>query len=164
MQLQISLDAMFTRFKEIEEYLPSSEIVEISVRQHQISICLKTNDMIYASDILSLTHDVLVVPQTTSIVFSEDYLYILIEEVPELINDSSKFADFVHVIRYMAEHICTCPALEYKISRHYIKCFLDKPGIKLTEIQKMEQLFGEECTLELSVGRPYALFINTNFE
>lgn len=164
MKLQISLDSMFGIFKEIEEYVPKSNLIEISVRQHRISLYLRNDDIIYLSDVLNLCHDVLVNPEDTIITPDEKGFYILIEEIPDEVNQSSKFKELVQVIRYMAEHICQCPALEYVISSHYIKCFLDKPGIKLSEIQKMEELFGEECTLELSAGRPYALFINTNFE
>lgn len=160
----IDLETMFGLYKEIEDYMPDSDLVEISVRQHQISLCLKNLDMIYLSDTLSLSHDTLVNPKNTYITINEKEYYIIIENIEDEVMPSSKFAKFVQVIRYMAEHICQCPALEFAISPYYIKCFLDKPGIKLAEIQKLEELFGEECSLELSVNRPYALFLNTNFD
>lgn len=155
---------MFTIFNSIQEYIPESNLIEISVKQHQISLCLDNQEVLYFSDVLSLCHDIMVNPQDTYITTHDRNFYIIIPNINDNLKDSSKFNDLIHVIEYMAEHICQCPALEYVISSNYIKCFLDKPGIKLSEVIKLEELFGEECTLELGANRPYALFVNINFE
>lgn len=159
---KIALDKMFSHFNDINSDLEYSNILEISVKQHQIAIWLDNPDkLFYLSDSLQLVHDVIVTPQTSYITTLNDNMYVIIEDIPDdFDNDSSKFNIFMKVIRYLADHVCTCPALEYVISDKYIKCYLDKPGLKLDDIRKIEELFGETCTLELTTNRPYALFIN----
>ncbi len=164
MKLNISLDSMFTMFNSIQEYIPESNLIEISVKQHQITLCLENKHILYFSDVLSLCHDVMVNPQDTYVTHHDKNFYIIIPNIDDNMKNSSKFDDFMKVIEYMAEHICQCPALEYVIYSNYIKCFLDKPGIKVADIVKLEELFNSECTLELGANRPYALFVNTTID
>lgn len=160
-QLQVDAEIMFDMFYKIQELIEFDTIVEISIKQHHITIQLKSPNMLYFSDVLSLSHDTLVTPQSSYVTNDNDIIYLMIEDIPDDIETiTSDFKIFVQVIRFLAENICQCPSLEYVISGQYIKFFLDKPGFKLEDLKKVEDLFGMECTLELAGPRPYILFIN----
>lgn len=161
MELQIDAEVMFDAFYRIQELIKSNTIAEISVKQHHITIKLKEQNVFYFSDVLSLTHDMMVTPISSYVTTNNDVIYLMIEDIPEKADTiKSDFKEFVQTIRYLAEHVCACPSLEFAISGQYIKFYLDKPGFKLSEIKKVEELFNSECTLELTVQRPYMLFIN----
>lgn len=165
MKLKIDLNTMFLMFNKINDMLGKNELLEISVKQHQITLSSKQSNVFYFSDILNLTHDVLINPTSSYVTTFNDDMFIIIEDIPDDIGDvQSDFKEFINVIRFMANHICTCPALEYVISNQYIKCFLDKSGLKLSEIKELENLFGAECTLEVNGPRAYALFVNDHIE
>lgn len=163
MNFQVGLDVMFGLFDKIQELIQNSHIVEISVKQHHINIILKESDICSFSDILSISQDDLIVPDSSYVTLGTDYIVLSIENIPDDVDSiQSNFKEFVQVIRFLADNICRCPALEFVISAHYLKFYLDKPGLKLEDLQKVETLFDNKCTLELGVQRPYLLFINEN--
>ena len=163
MKLNIDLNAMFEIFHSIEEMFHSeNRLIEISIKQDIIKLYFLEKDTFYFNDVLSLANDDLINIESTYLLFHND-VSIVVEDIPKDVDTSqSKFKDLINVIHYLADHICRCPSLEFTISSQYIKFYLDKPGIKTSEICKVEDLFNAECTLELHLDRPYALFINEN--
>ena len=159
MNLKIDSDTMFKTFLKIADIIPRSHVKEISVKQHQIVLRLDSKVFCLA-DALSITHDIMVDPSSTYVTEFEGEFRLIIDDIPDdIAHLNSDFKPLVEVIRYMSEHICTCPMLEYVLSDMYIKCYLDKPGLKLEDIKKLEELFKSQCTLELTGQRPYALFV-----
>ena len=142
------------------------KIIEMSVKQHQITIMFDDQELLFFNDInhflLKLKDSV---QKETYITTSSDVLYLTIP-----FNDEEEFTgepyldEFIKIIKKMAEKICQCPSLEYVISNKYIKCFLDKPGLYVTDLVEYEKIINEgKGTLELHAQRPYLLFVNSEF-
>ena len=90
------------------------------------------------------------------ITFEEEVHYI-IPNIQDIKN--TKPHVFMKVIREMAEEICQCPSLEFVVSPFYVKCYLDKPGLYLEDVQKYDDILKDNGTLELHTQRPYMLYV-----
>lgn len=164
MDLVVDSEVIFDKFYRIQELIKFNQIVEISIKQHHITIILKDSNIFYFADVLALAHDALVTPQSSYMTVSQDIIYLMIEDIPEDVdNIKSDFKELIQVIRYLSDNICKCPSLEFVFSGQYIKFYIDKPGLKLDDLKKVEHLFNHECTIEFTGQRPYILFINDKF-
>ena len=158
----MKIEYLFNQFNKINEKL-EGEILEMSVKQHQVTISLKEsllsfNDVDILNDIYSFQNYV-----TTK----NDIIFITFPDISQdTIEEKSDLYIFMSVITQMANDICSCPSLEFVISKEYIKCFLDKPGIRTSDLLKYEEILGakDKGELELHPQRPYLLFINDNLE
>lgn len=154
-------DKLFNAFNIVNDILKENSILEISVKQDQISLLLKEqmlnfedfrgiNDYIEKGDVYTI--------------LTQEQLYVMIDDPVFSEKSDSPFGYLMRIIKKMAEEICTCPVLEYSLSDTYIKCFLDKPGLKIEDLHKYEDILEtvDDAELELHAQRPYLLFINMN--
>lgn len=153
----IETGVIFKIFDKLQDII-GCPISEVSVKQHQIAIGLNSSVLEF-DGILSLIETI---PRLSNmyVATNQDELYIIIEDIVH--NDFLK--ELHQVITFLADNICKCPSLEYVFSEQYIKFYLDKPGLTLKDLHKVENLFNSRCTLELGIQRPYILFINEESE
>ena len=150
---------LFDDFAKLNTVL-KGKLVEISVRQHQIALVVDKT-----LSVGQIRRFLPVIPSTKDafITFHENYLYFIIEELNyKDISTKSCIHNFMQVINAMSEEICQCPALEYVVSSQYIKCYLDKTGLTISDLSKYEKILESEnpAELEMHPQRPYLLFIN----
>lgn len=151
---------VFEIFGTINDSLPNSKLLEVSVRQSQVTLIFD-DEVIPLSDLrenkwidgsgesyLATTEEgpVIVVPFN-------------VEELKTQF--SNPFKLLYDLILLISDEICKCPALEIVFSNQYLKCYLDKPGLRVEDLKKYENIFKLEGTLELHSQRPYLLFINS---
>lgn len=154
-------DKLFNVFNGLRGDLEENSILEISVKQDQISLLLK-EPMLNFKD-FSVINDYIEKGDVYTIL-TQEQLYVMIDDPVFSEKTSSPFAYLMQIIQKMAEEICTCPVLEYSVTDTYIKCFLDKPGLKIDDLHKYEEILEVvgDAELELHAQRPYLLFINMN--
>lgn len=154
-------DKLFNIFNVLRGDLEENSILEISVKQDQISLLLK-EPMLNFKD-FSIINDYIEKGDVYTIL-TQEQLYVMIDDPVFSEKTSSPFAYLMQIIQKMAEEICTCPVLEYSVTDTYIKCFLDKPGLKIDDLHKYEEILEVvgDAELELHAQRPYLLFINMN--
>lgn len=155
---------LFEIHKELNKII-ASKIIEISVKQHQITFMFDKQDILYIED-LNIIEDEL----SRVYSFGEPYITTLSEviyyTIPDISYDDSETAvpsyeKLITTIQKISEKVCQCPALEYIIAENYIKCFLDKPGLAINDLIEYQQIMeNTDATLELLSQRPYLLFIN----
>ena len=154
-------DKLFNIFNVLRGDLEENSILESSVKQDQISLLLK-EPMLNFKD-FSIINDYIEKGDVYTIL-TQEQLYVMIDDPVFSEKTSSPFAYLMQIIQKMAEEICTCPVLEYSVTDTYIKCFLDKPGLKIDDLHKYEEILEVvgDAELELHAQRPYLLFINMN--
>lgn len=159
----MKLNELFKQVGLINKML-DGQLLEISVRQHQVTLSIK-DSLVYFPQIkkmLDFSDD-----SKSFVSFSDDIFYfVFVNLSSEDMTDKDIFYPFLKTIEDFAEKICTCPSLEFIISPQYLKCFLDKPGLKVGNLREYEEVLGAEGEgeLELHPQRPYLLFINENSE
>lgn len=158
----MKIKKLFEKFNEINDIL-GGHLTEISVKQHQITFLVQES-LLEAQPLMELLNSV--DSYTDSFITTrDDVLYI---SIGRLSLDSMSKKDilypFVYIITSFAQKICTCPSLEFIVAKEYIKCFLDKPGLKISDLKTYEDILGVKGKgeLELHPQRPYLLFINEN--
>lgn len=148
------IQKIFNIFKYYDE-LFGENLVEISVKQTQLTFFIRDSIKIQ-----SLIKSFRAYPDA-EILFYNDFLILRIEQLDIEKEKEAPFYDLLDVINQMSEKICQCPALEYVVSENYIKCFLDKVGLGITDLAEYEEILeAENSTLELHPQRAYLLFIN----
>lgn len=158
------IESLFENFNLLNQSL-DNQILEISVKQHQINIIIK-DPLFYFSTIKNVEKFVFN-PRNSYITIHQDHIIISITDLStENIDVGNLLYPFLLIIEEFAEKICTCPSLEYVMSKQYIKCFLDKPGLKIEDLQKYEEILQTNglAELEMHPQRPYLLFINEKYE
>lgn len=159
------MNDLFNSFKSINEIL-EGELLEISVRRHQISYIFGGNS-IGLKDIKTLIDTMKKYEINSSYLTVQDdnYVFITFEGWYKNSETDGRYIDnvFKMYIDEIADKICTCPALEFVVSAQYIKCFLDKGGLTVDDLSSYEELMGAKGSLELTPQRPYLLFINENY-
>lgn len=160
----MKIDELFEAFNRINTSL-GDEILEISVKKHQISIIIEDSLFYfpYVHALLKSTYnhnEAYVTTHQDRIIFTLGALS------TGQLHEANMFYPLIELIEQFAEEICQCPSLEYVISKQYIKCFLDKPGLKLDDLKKYEEILSADGLgeLEMHPQRPYLLFINENYE
>ena len=137
------------------------DIMEISVKQSQITLVFFDSIIVYMNDLLALDKmgDKL---KVTDVTCFQDQLYVSMRGIKgyESFGDESMFTAFYDVIVTLRDLVCSCPALEYVISKEYLKVYLDVPNIQLSELYKLIDVFKQDPFVELSGDRPYLLFVN----
>lgn len=160
----MKIEDLFNSFQEIDEKI-NGDVLEISVKQHQVTISLQES-LAYFNDINTLLK--MYTSDNSFITSRNDIIYITFSDInrDDLISEENDFYLFMKIIEEMSDKICACPSLEFIISKEYIKCFLDKPGLRANDLIKYEEILGAKGKgeLELHPQRPYLLFINENLE
>lgn len=154
---------LFEQFDKINELL-EGHLTEISVKQHQVTIMIHESllEISPLMDFLDSINDY----QDTYITTKDEVFYVTIGGLSiDSISKKNILYPFVETITSFSEKICTCPSLEFVIAKEYIKCFLDKPGLRVSDLKLYEEILGqkEKGELQLLLQRPYLLFINDNF-
>lgn len=142
-----------------------NQILEMSVKQHQITFIMKES-ILYFPYVNKLTKHITNYNESY-VTTHNDVLYFIIGDLStKNLDEGDLLYPFVSLIEKFADKICQCPSLEYVVSNQYIKCFLDKPGLKLTDLEEYELILGaaNKSELEMHPQRPYLLFINENYE
>ena len=166
----MNLKDLFKQTKEISELL-NGELLEISVRQHQVTISVKEPmlSLPYVKEILNSAKN----SSDSFVSTKNDVLYFTIGGLSKKIGKKNIFYPFIDIITSFADNICACPSLEFIISNQYMKCFLDKPGLKRgfreetkESLMDYEDILEAEGKgeLELHPQRPYLLFINEDYK
>lgn len=157
------IDNLFVTFEEVNKLL-DGQLLEISVKQHQITLVMSESliNIQMINNMLKYVQD----PLESYISFLNDVLYFVLGGFSISNPDENIFYPFMKIINEFSEHICKCPSLEYVVSAQYIKCFLDKAGIKISDLKKYEEILEakEKGELEMHPQRPYLLFINENYD
>lgn len=161
------IEELFSLVEEINRQLENL-LLEISVKRHQISFLINY-DVIRFNGIQSLleladknNYD----ESFLSYDKNNDIFSFLIGGLSlEEIDEKNILYPFLCTIEKMAQEICSCPSLEFVISPQYIKCYLDKPGLKISDLSNYEKIFNAEgqAELELHPQRPYLLFLNMSY-
>lgn len=158
------IESLFDNFMEINNIMDGN-LIEISVKQHQITL-LFNDSVLRFSDLNKLVG--LYYNEESFITTQNDEIFrISFANISfDLIEKTNVFYLFMSLIKEMADKICTCPSLEFVVSKEYIKCFLDKPGITINDLKKYEEILDAEdkAVLDFHPQRPYLLFINENME
>lgn len=155
-----NIKKLFDSFVSLNKKM-NNEVLELSVKQHQISILC--NDSLLSFESINSIN----ISDESFVSTHNDNLYLVIGGLsPDNIKDYEIFHPFMEIIWKFAEEICQCPSLEYKISEQYIKCFLDKPGLKANDLKKYEAILeaDNKGELELHPQRAYLLFINEDYK
>lgn len=153
---------VFEIFEDISSMFPESMLLEISVRQSQISLIFEQEILLVSSLNAELFNSV---TDDALLMCVEDKLNLVLPFRKSGVNISISNDSFINLrflIQKISDTICKCPALEIVFSNQYLKCYLDKPGLTVDDLQQYQKLFDAEGTLELHTQRPYLLFINEN--
>lgn len=150
---------LFNEVNRIKDLL-ETDFVEISVKQHQIDVVFKQDNGINLEDLNKIKkvfekNHTFETPYLTT--FEEEF-HFTIPQI-EKKKDKKKPHLFMAAIQKMADEICMCPSLEYVISSFYVKCFLDKPGLYVSDLSKYNEILQDKGTLELHAQRPYLLYV-----
>lgn len=151
------IEEAFEALNDINKKLDAN-ILELSVKQSQIVFTFHDELLISMKDLLTLNtldEDIYV----TDVTCFQNRLYVSLRDV-DLAEVYSSFKPFISVITTLRELVCACPALEYVISTEYIKVFLDVPNIKVSDLNKLIDVFHQDPFVEFAGDRPYLLFIN----
>ena len=157
----MGLNYLFEQFDIVNDML-GNQLLEMSIKQHQITLSMKEPifEFQYIQSLLSLysKEECYVTTHTDTLYFT------LVGLSTDVLSEDNMFYPFMDIIEEIAKEVCTCPSLEFVISSQYIKCFLDKPGLKVSDLSKYEEVFkaNGQGELELHPQRPYLLFINVN--
>ena len=138
--------------------------MEISVRQHQITISTKEGLVSFLDfeTLLGFAVD----KDLSFVSIQNDILYFTFGGLSTEIGKKHIFYLLMETIEEFADKVCTCPSLEFIISPQYLKCFLDKPGLTVGNLKDYEDVLEvkDKGELELHPQRPYLLFINENYK
>ena len=161
-----NLKKLFEQVNFINDMI-EADLLEISVKRHQITLMFD-NKMMSVNTINSLLSMCNKETEEQSFLASDnESFYFTIGNLSlDDIDKKNVFYPFLYVIDQMANKICTCPALEFIISSQYMKCFLDKPGLKASDLLEYEKILDAKGLgeLELHPQRPYLLFLNIEEE
>lgn len=158
----VLINTLLEMFSELDKNL-ENKIAEISVKSSQITIRLLDSLMISRKDfntIDSFSNSFSISRVTTF----NDTIFIHFDSlsedsINEPVNKMDELQNFYKIVFKLREVLCSCPALEYIISRDYIKVYLDLPNVYTKDIIEMDRLFETDSVLELGSQRPYALYI-----
>lgn len=156
------INQAFKAFDIIDSQL-DGDIMEISVKQSQIVLSFYDELIVNMDDIdmLNKLGDKL---QVSDITCFQNQLYVAMRGIRDIdsFGKESMFISFYEVIKVLRDIVCACPALEYVISREYLKVYLDLANIKLSDLWRLIDVFKQDPFIEFSGDRPYLLFINEN--
>lgn len=153
------IEDLFKKFIDINK-LCNDNLLEISVKQHQVTLMFEET-LIHFADFLKLPFT-----EQSYITTYNDNLFITIENLSlENMEESNPLYIFISVISQLYETICTCPSLEFVITGQYMKCFLDKPGLRVEDLNHYEEILNAKGKgeLELHPQRAYLFFINSSY-
>lgn len=152
---------VFQIFNAIQTLFDEDILLEISVRQSQISLILD-DDIIPLSSFCQ--KDWFEVSENPYLAIAEDnpVIILLFKENYSPVISQNPLINLKKLITEISERVCKCPALEIVFSNQYLKCYLDKPGLTINDLKEYENIFDMQGTLELHGQRPYLLFINEN--
>ena len=156
----VVINSLFKIAKSIDETL-DGQLLEISVKRHQITISIKES-MLYFPAAYSIIKSTTKLSESF-ISTKDDVIYFTLGGLSiDDLSEKDILYPLMCVIEDFAEQICTCPALEFVLSTQYVKCFLDKPGLRVENLIEYERILKAEGKgeLELHPQRPYLLFIN----
>lgn len=156
------IDDIFKRFSQINDMF-NDELIEISVKQHTISLMF--NESMLSFYQLGVLFKSLPKDTVGFVTFFNEEIIVNIERLStDILDNTNIFYPLVSLIEDFAKEICQCPSLEYSVSGQYMKCFLDKPGVRVSDLNKYEELLEAEGRgeLEMHPQRAYFLFINEN--
>lgn len=166
MMNSFKIEELFSLVEDINRQLENL-LLEISVKRHQINF-LVNYDVIRFNGVQSLLEladkdnyeESFLSYDKNNDIFSFAIGGLSLEELDE----KNILYPFLCTIEKMAQEICSCPSLEFVISPQYLKCYLDKAGLKVSDLSGYEKIFGAEGQgeLELHPQRPYLLFLNMN--
>lgn len=159
---RFSMDKLFGQVQAINNII-DTQLLEVSVKRHQITLILSNNVISFKTldSLLSLCQDN-ITDESFLAVNNENFYFTIANLSLEALDSENIFYPFVFTISQMAENICSCPALEFVISPQYIKCYLDKPGLRVSDLSDYEEILDAKGLgeLELHPQRPYLLFLN----
>lgn len=151
------IENAFSTIEYINEQL-DIDVLEVSVKKSQIVFTFADGLMISMKDLLAL-HRLDKKYGVTDVTCFQNRLYVAIRDI-DSIESGSVYEYFYEIITVLRDLVCTCPALEYIISKEYIKVFLDVPNIQVSSLWKLVDVFKQDPFVEFSGDRPYLLFIN----
>ena len=154
------IEKLFKGFNTINQ-ICNTKLIEISVKQRQITF-IYDDSLVFFSDFSDFFYGInQKTAEESYVTFYDEKLHITFGGL-ELDNmeKGNVFKPFLETIKEFADNICTCPSLEFVISELYIKCFLDKPNLGVSDLKKYEDILEAEGGLELHPQRPYLLFVN----
>ena len=148
---------LFEEVRRLDDSIQSN-LIEVSVKQHQIDFMFKKDMLVYVSDLNDIKSSF-----EGLHLFEEPYLTVFEDEIhfiiPNIELNNMKQHIFMKFIGKLADEICTCPSLEFVISPFYIRCYLDKPGLFVDDLKKYDKILNDKGTLELHTQRPYLLYV-----
>lgn len=162
---EISLKMLFDAFEKLNNHSEQQKILEVSIQHNQITLLFDSNNIIYM-DTLSEIEEIIAPVEITDITVFENGLRASCRDLTALkptgkVINKNPFCLFKYVIDQIREIVCKCPALEFTITESYIKCYIDKPNMPLTDLVKLDDVFNEAGTLELGHQRSYVLYVRT---
>lgn len=159
---KFSIKKLFEQINVINNMI-DADLLEVSVKKHQITLVL--NNKMIGFDTINSLLDMCKkdVQEESFLANNNDNFYFTIGNLSlDNLDKNNIFYPFIYVIDQMAQHVCSCPALEFTISSQYLKCYLDKPGLKVSDLSNYEKILKAKDLgeLELHPQRPYLLFLN----
>ena len=149
---------IFTVFSRIRNILDlDGELSEIAVNQNQI--IFECSNIIEFHKFNALR--VLMGIDPNDITTFENKLFVAYRGIldnNEEITSEPKL--LMNTIQEVSNYVCKCPILEMRISNEYIKVYLDKPNIKISDIIKLDEIFSSEGVLQTGEQRAYVLYVN----
>lgn len=152
---------VFKDFDEINN-LFASDLIEISFKVGQV-ILMFNGAYLNNDDLRILTQ---ITQRTNAVLFSEENVLHYAIDYNEETNIPEIPSSFMEILDEIRERVCKCPILEFVVSDKYLKLYLDKKDLSVTDLLEYEDIFHfqGEGTLMLHVQRPYLLFINTDYD
>lgn len=154
--------SLYKIFEEINDKF-KYDMIEISVKPRQIVLMFK-GTYLMKDDLTELVK--MTEKANNGFLYSEEggLCYAIDYNEDESVPDIS--LPFLDILKEISERVCACPILEFVISDKYIKMFLDKRDLTVTDLLEYEDIFGENSngTLMLHAQRPYLLFVNAHYD
>ena len=161
-----TLPFVFTTFDKLNEPYRSNKISEISVHQNQIDFLFESGKILYMDSLYKL-EDVTNPVKISDITMFNNQLIVSCRDLEPIDKKKKKESSthplwlFRQIIEELSKTVCACPALEFVVSDNYIKCYIDKPNIVLSDLIKINKIFDADGILELNGQRAYVLFVRT---
>ncbi len=161
------MNKLFEAYNKISEIF-NKNLLEISVKRTQITLEF-SEKVIAFEDISNFYENSLDIQDNSFITSMDESLFLVCELSEDVLNDKEKqgvFSEFISITDDIFEKVCKCPIFEFIVSDKYIKMYLDKNGLTVSDLETYEDIFKEkgQGTLEIHGQRPYLLFVNLNFE
>lgn len=149
-------DRLFKIFEMVKNILDlDNELSEVVVNRNQVIFECSNMIEFHKFDALHILMGI----DPTDITTFEGSLYIAYRGISKEEGVTDEVNVLLDTIEEISNHVCQCPILEMRISRDFIKVYLDKPNIKIKDVAVLDEIFSSEGVLQTGEQRAYVLYV-----